>query len=56
MESNVRIGGRGLKNLTCPYMGVGESEIAKINEWPLTHRGLSLQEEHPQYFSVVVAV
>ena len=24
MESYIRIGGRGLKNLTYPYMGVGE--------------------------------
>jgi hypothetical protein len=31
MESYVRIGGRGLKNLTYPYMGVGGgSKIAKI--------------------------
>ena len=30
MESYVRIGGRGLKNLTCPYMGIGGSKIAKI--------------------------
>ena len=31
MESYVRIGGRGLKNLTYPYMGVGvRSKIAII--------------------------
>ena len=30
MESYVRIGGRDLKNLTYPYMGVGGSKIAKI--------------------------
>ena len=30
MESYVRIGGRGLKNLTYPYMGIGGSKIAKI--------------------------
>ena len=40
MESYVRIGGRGLKNLTCPYMGVGKVKNCKnhpcgINEWPL---------------------
>ena len=32
MESYIRIGGRGLKNLTFPYMGVedGGSRIDKI--------------------------
>ena len=30
MESYVRIGGRGLKNLTYPYMGVGGVKITKI--------------------------
>ena len=30
MESYVRIGGKGLKNLKNPYMGVGRSKIAKI--------------------------
>ena len=30
MESYVRIGGRGLKNLMYPYMGLGGSQIAKI--------------------------
>ena len=29
MESYERIGGRGLKNITYPYMGVGGSKIAK---------------------------
>ena len=38
MESYVRIGGRGLKNLTYPYMGVGEvkncqNQAYVINEW-----------------------
>ena len=41
MESYVRIGGRGLKNLTYPYMGVGgmknfQNHPYVINEWPLT--------------------
>ena len=40
MESYVRIGGRGLKNLTYPYMGVREVKNCQnhpyvINEWPL---------------------
>ena len=40
MESDVRIGGKGLKNLTYPYMGVGGIKNCKdhpcvINEWPL---------------------
>ena len=30
MESFVKIGGRGLKNLTYPYMGAGGLKIAKI--------------------------
>ena len=30
MESYVRIGGRGLKNLKYPYMGKGGVEMAKI--------------------------
>ena len=31
MKSSVRVGGRGLKNLTYPYMGVGPGlKIAKI--------------------------
>jgi hypothetical protein len=30
MESYVRILGRGLKNLTYPYMRVGGSKIAKV--------------------------
>ena len=39
MESYVRIGGRGLKNLTYPYMGVGgvkncQNRPYVINEWP----------------------
>ena len=41
MESYVRIGGRGLKNLTYPYMGVRRVNNCKnhpyvINEWPLS--------------------
>ena len=41
MESYVRIGGRGLKNLTCAYMGVVgvrncQNHAYVINEWPLT--------------------
>ena len=40
MESYIRIRGRGLKNLTYPYMGVGEVKNLKnhpyvINGWPL---------------------
>ena len=40
IESYVRTRGRGLKNLTYSYMGVGGSKIAKnnpyiITEWPL---------------------
>ena len=40
MESYVRIGRRGLKNLTYPYMGVGEVKNCQnhpyvINELPL---------------------
>ena len=40
MESYVRIGGRGLKNLTYPYRGVGRAKNCQnypyvINEWPL---------------------
>jgi hypothetical protein len=30
MESYVTVGGKGLKNLTYPHMGVGGSKIAKI--------------------------
>ena len=43
MESYVRIGGRGLKNLRNAYMGVVEVKNVQnhayvINEWPLgTH-------------------
>ena len=40
MVSCVRIGGRGLKNLTYPYMGEGiqncQNHPYVINEWPLT--------------------
>ena len=42
MESDVRIGGRDLKNLTYSYMGVGgrvkncQNHPYVINEWPLT--------------------
>ena len=41
MESYVGIGGRGLKNLTYPYMGVEEDNNCQnhpyvINEWTLT--------------------
>ena len=40
MESYVRIGGRGLKNLTYPYMGAGgikhyQKHPYVINEWSL---------------------
>ena len=40
MESYVRIGGKGLKNLTYPYMGAGEVKSYQnhpyvINEWTL---------------------
>ena len=40
MESYVRIGGRGLKNLTYTYMGVRgvkncQNHPYVINEWPL---------------------
>ena len=40
IESYVRIGGRGLKNLTYPYMGVGgiknfQNHAYVINEWSL---------------------
>ena len=44
MESYVRIGGRGLKNLTYSYMGVGGgvknclNHPYVINEWPLSTR------------------
>ena len=42
MESYVRIGGRGLKNLTYPYMGVVGVKNCQnhpyiINEWPLSN-------------------
>ena len=41
MESYVRIGGKGLKNLTYHYMGVGgvkncQNHPYVINEWPQT--------------------
>ena len=44
MESYVRIGARGLKNLTYSYMGIGEVKNCQnhpyaINEWPLSHGG-----------------
>ena len=47
MESYIRIGERGLKNLTFPYMGVGEVKNCQnrpyvINEWPLI--------QHEKYF------
>ena len=40
MESYVRIGGTGLKNLMYPYIGVGGLKNCQnypyvINEWPL---------------------
>jgi hypothetical protein len=40
MKSYVRIGRRGLKNLTYPYMGAGgikngQNHPYVINEWPL---------------------
>ena len=40
MESYLKIGGRGLKNLTYPYMGVRgvknfQNHPHVINEWPL---------------------
>ena len=40
MESYVRIGGRGLRNLKYPYMGVGgvkncQNDPYVMNEWPL---------------------
>ena len=40
MESYIRIGEMGLKNLTYPYMGVGgvkscQNHAYVINEWPL---------------------
>ena len=41
MESYVRIGGRGLKNITYPYKGVEggvkncQNHTYVINEWPL---------------------
>jgi hypothetical protein len=43
MESYVRIGGRGLKNITYPYMGGGgvkyfQNHIYVINEWLLILR------------------
>ena len=47
MESYVRIGGRGLKNLMYPYMGVGvevknyQNNPYVINEWPLTEYRVS---------------
>ena len=43
MEYYVRIRGRGLKNLTYPYMGVGggvkncQNHPFVINEWPLVY-------------------
>ena len=41
MESYVRIGERGLKNLTYSYLGEGVTNCQNhsyvINEWPLTH-------------------
>ena len=42
MESYVRIGGRGLKNRTYPYMGGVENcqnHPYVINEWPFSHMG-----------------
>ena len=48
MESYVRIEGRGFKNLTYPYTGVGEGQKLQnhpyvTNEWPLRFRDLSLE-------------
>ena len=42
MESHVRLGRRGLKNLTYLYMGAGrvkngQNQPYVINEWPLIH-------------------
>ena len=44
MESYERIGGRGLKNLTYPYMGeegvkICQNHLHVINEWPLSTKG-----------------
>ena len=49
MESYVRIGGRGLKNFTYPYMGVGGVNDCQkrpyiINEWPLKNSILFFTE------------
>ena len=49
MKSYVRIGGRGLKNLTYPYMGGGFKNYQKhpnvINEWPLNVQDLIETED-----------
>ena len=47
MESYLRIGGRGLKNLTYPYMGVGgvkncQNHPYVNNGWPLKLPGVLL--------------
>ena len=48
MESYVRIGERGLKNLTYPYMGVRggvqncQNHAYVINEWPLIQTKIML--------------
>ena len=55
MESYVRIGGRGLKNLTYPYMGVGggvkncQNHPYVINEWPLIYIKTEIQDKDIKY-------
>ena len=48
LESYVIIGGRGLKNLTCPYMWVEgvkscQNHPCVINEWSLSRSNESLR-------------
>ena len=52
----VKIGGRGLKNLTYPYMGIGwgvknfQNHPYVINEWPLRDGEQEDKEERkPQW-------
>ena len=48
MESYVRIGGRGSKNFTYPYMGLKncQNHPYVINEWPLMNLALGCLNFH----------
>ena len=57
MESYVRLWGRGLKNLTYPYMGVGGgSKIAKIMLTSLMNGPLVVYSDHDHSLSLSLRI